>query len=175
MAGSRRSVGGESERTPRITPAIPRAEAKAREREVLRACNVDDFEFLSVVGGGCSGIVCLARCKNRANPFADTKVYAIKIVMNMHSDPTKTLRRKYQKEFDVYDDLLRVRLEYEAAGKRDGLVTYYHSFTGPFPEAVRPMLKPEVADVCFPPAAGVSNVVFMCCIYLLCIGVAGAP
>jgi hypothetical protein len=141
-------------RGPRITATIPRALAKARERDVLRACGVGDFEFMSVIGGGCNGIVCIGRCLNTANPFAATKVYAIKIVMNMGGDPTVVLRERYQKEFLLYGDMLPLRSSYEAAGKRDGLVTFYHMFTGMFPEYIRPMMDPEIAATCFPLGQG---------------------
>lgn len=140
-----------SARDPRCFPRTPHARAKALEREALRTCSVDDFEFISVVGIGGNAIVCTARCTKSSNPFAATKVYAIKIMMNFACGlSTKKLRKRFEKEFKLYEEIFPLRLSYEAAGKRDGLVTYYHMFTDVFPDDVRAMMDVGKADTCFP-------------------------
>ena len=108
---------------------------KLRAEEAALACSkIDEFEFLSIAGMGCNGVAFNVQHTNPDNPFAETKTYVIKTMMNYGGLTTRGLRSKYQKEFDHFIKLAATRKAMQAQGKRDGLVQFYNSFTGYAPD-----------------------------------------
>ena len=131
----------------------------AEEAELGRS-TIRDFEFISIAGKGCNGIAFIVRHRSPANPFAKTKTYVIKAMMNFGGLTSRGLRSSYQKEFDRFIELHDTRKQMQAAGKRDGLVQYYHAFSGKVPADMKRLVEEaygaEFASFNFPADDGTS-------------------
>ena len=73
----------------------------AAEDAFLKACSITDFEVLTGLGGGANGIAVLVRCAKPGHPYP-WKTYALKVIKNYDASSTRTLRNKYEAEFDAF-------------------------------------------------------------------------
>lgn len=105
----------------------------AAEEAALRRSNIHEFQFLSIAGLGCNGLVFYVQHMQLANPFSLTKTYVLKAMLNMHSLESRELHSSYKKEFDTFIALAPARRALQAVGKRDGLVAFFRSFTAAAP------------------------------------------
>ena len=123
------------------------AEKRAREREVLARCRIDDFEVIEVIGDGSNSMVISARCLNADNPFWRSKEYALKGMFNMFGLDEAELLRRQANDFELWSELESYRRGVTASGKGAGLVEYYGYFIGEVPEALLELVRATGKDL----------------------------
>ena len=70
----------------------------------LATAEATDFEYLRFVAQGCNAIVVEARCTKPGHPFPG-KLYAIKVIYNMHGLTGQRMRELNRHEFEMLRDL----------------------------------------------------------------------
>jgi serine/threonine protein kinase len=104
------------------------------EREFLSShISPSAFRYLSLAGKGANGAVFIAQCKLPGFPFPD-KLYAVKMVYNLHHLSTTTRRNLYEAEFTLSSALMPSPF----------IVKYFCTFNGEVPKEALALLPSDV-------------------------------
>lgn len=79
-------------------------DALRSELLALSTANASDFEWIKILKFGCNAFVALARCTKPGHP-SPAKVYAVKVIFNLHMLDSKRMKQQHRREFEIMRDL----------------------------------------------------------------------